>query len=99
MIDLHDWREMDNIVKLRKGDTYTHIWNNPSLLRKLCTDRRIHTLDKHSSKDDEDILENRKTTVRGRKYDFIKKMMKKCNSTDVADVMLYCKNTKNTNYR
>lgn len=26
-------------------------------------------------------------------------MMKKCNSTDLADVMLYCKNTKNENYR
>lgn len=35
MTDLHDWREMDDVIKLRQGDTYTHIWKNPSLLRKL----------------------------------------------------------------
>lgn len=42
MIDLHDWREMDNVVKLRQGDTYTHIWKNPSLLRKPLTNIYTH---------------------------------------------------------
>lgn len=28
---------MDNVVKLRQGNTFTHIWNNPSLLRKPLT--------------------------------------------------------------
>lgn len=37
MIVLHDWMEMDDIVKLRQGDTFTHIWNNPSLLRRPLT--------------------------------------------------------------
>lgn len=32
-------------------------------------------------------------------YEFIKKMMKKCNSTNLVDVMLYCKNTENQTYR
>lgn len=34
-------------------------------------------------------------TLRGQKYDFIIKMMKKCNSTDIANIMIYCKNTSN----
>lgn len=28
MIDLHDWREMDNAVKSRQRDTFTDIWKN-----------------------------------------------------------------------
>lgn len=47
---------------------------------------------------DEDLeLANKAKTPRGKKYDFIKKVMKKSNSTDIAEIMIYCKNTnKNT---
>lgn len=41
MIDLHDWREMDNVVKLRQGDTFTHIWKNPNSLRKPLTNAYV----------------------------------------------------------
>lgn len=34
MIQLHDWREMPNITKVRQGDSFTHVWRNHSLLRK-----------------------------------------------------------------
>lgn len=37
MMLLHDWREMPDVKKLRQGDTFTHIWNNHSLLRKPIT--------------------------------------------------------------
>lgn len=33
MIQLHDWREMPGVVRLRQGDTFTHVWNNHNLLR------------------------------------------------------------------
>lgn len=51
-----------------------------------------------SSDEDYDI-NNKNKTLRGKKYDFIKKVMKKCNSTDVGDLMVYCKNTKSTKTR
>lgn len=38
-------------------------------------------------------------TIRGQKYDFIIKIMKKFNSTDIADIMIYYKNTKNENIK
>lgn len=44
-------------------------------------------------------MSSKQDTVRGQKYDFIVKVMKKCNSTDVADIMIYCKNTKNEKIR
>ncbi|CAE1233600.1 unnamed protein product [Acanthosepion pharaonis] len=37
MIDLHDWREMLSIKKLRQGDSFSHLWQNHSLLRKPLT--------------------------------------------------------------
>lgn len=44
-------------------------------------------------------ISNKGDTLRGQKYDFIIKIMKKCNSTDIADIMIYCKNTKNVKIR
>lgn len=39
-------------------------------------------------------------TLWGQKYDFIIKIMKKGNSNDIADIMVYCKtHTHNTNIR
>lgn len=52
MIDLHDWREMDNIVKLRQGDNYTHIWNNQGLLMHTRQLHNTRTDDVHSEPDD-----------------------------------------------
>lgn len=37
MIILHDWREMPDVKRVRQGDTFTHMWHNHSLLRKLIT--------------------------------------------------------------
>lgn len=37
MIDLHDWREMPTVKKIRQGDSFTHIWQNHSLFRKPLT--------------------------------------------------------------
>lgn len=61
------------------------------------TDRRLKTTETLSS--DGEILEDRKTTIRGQKYEFIKKLMKNCNSTALGDIMLYYKNTSNVIYR
>lgn len=41
MINLHDWREMDDIQQLRQGDSYMHVWENKSLLRKPITNTLI----------------------------------------------------------
>lgn len=38
-------------------------------------------------------------TVRGAKYDFIKKIMKQCNSTDMGDIIRYCKTTPKISYQ
>lgn len=41
MINLHDWREMPEVEQLRQGDTYTHVWENKSLLRKRITNTTV----------------------------------------------------------
>uniref|UniRef100_A0A0L8FJ23 ISXO2-like transposase domain-containing protein n=1 Tax=Octopus bimaculoides TaxID=37653 RepID=A0A0L8FJ23_OCTBM len=38
-------------------------------------------------------------TVRGHKYDFLKKIMKKCNSTDIGDLIRFCKTTNRVKYQ
>lgn len=38
---IQDWREMDNVQQLRQRDTYSHVWENKSLLRKLITNTLI----------------------------------------------------------
>lgn len=51
-----------------------------------------------SDKDDE--LAGKANTLRGKKkYDFVLKIMKKCNSADIGDVMVYCKNSKSEKIR
>lgn len=48
------------------------------------------------SSDKDFDINNKNKILRGKKYDFIKKVMKKCNSTDIGDLMVYCKNTQST---
>lgn len=40
--------------------------------------------------DEAHAFANRGDTIRGKKYDFILKIMKKVNSTDQADIAIYC---------
>lgn len=60
------------------------------------TDKKIPITTEDNSYTD---MSAKQDTIRGQKYDFIVKMMKICNSTDIADVMIYCKNTKNEKIR
>lgn len=53
--------------------------------------------DIHTDEDTE--LQTKTDTLRGKKYDFIIKMMKKCNSTDIGDIMLYCRKQAPDNYK
>lgn len=50
--------------------------------------RRLTTKTLIEDKDDSSDINSKKKTVRGKKYDFVKKV-KKCNSTDIADLMVY----------
>lgn len=61
------------------------------MLHKL-TSKELAKENTASSDDDYDI-NNKNKTLRGKKYDFVKKVMKKCNITDIGDLMVYCKNT------
>lgn len=61
------------------------------MLRKL-TSKELPKQNEDSSDEDCNI-NNKNKTLRGKKYDFIKKIMKRCNSTDLGDIMVYCKNT------
>lgn len=61
------------------------------MLRKL-TSKELPKQNEDSSDEDCNI-NNKNKTLRGKKYDFIKKIMKRCNSTDLGDITVYCKNT------
>lgn len=55
---------------------------------------------KVSEESDENNMIELKDTVRGKKYDFVKKkMMNKCNSTDMEDIIPFVKTTENVNYK
>lgn len=60
-----------------------------TMLRKI-TDKDY---EEATASDEEEELAGKANTLRGKKYDFIIKMMRKCNSTDIGDVMVYCKNS------
>lgn len=70
-----------------------HTDGQQKMLRRLTT-KTIKTNNDDLIDDNE--LANKAKTLRGKKYGFVKKIMKKCNSTDIADIMIYCKNTANT---
>lgn len=62
------------------------------------TDKKLMTEIANEQDECKDIS-NKGDTLQGQKYDFIIKIMKKCKSTDIADIMIYCKNTKNQKIR
>lgn len=51
---------------------------------------------KEDSSDDNADINSKSKMLSGKKYNFIKKIMKKCNSTDL---MVYCKNTSSKKMR
>lgn len=60
------------------------------MLKRLTNKEQVKEKEDSSDAD----ITNKNKTLRGKKYDFIeKKIMKKCNSNDLGDLMVYCKNT------
>lgn len=60
-----------------------------TMLRRL-TDKTIR---EPSPEIEESRLAHKADSLRGQKYDFLTKIMKKANSTDLGDIMLYCGRT------
>lgn len=65
--------------------------NGQMLFLKELTNKEYGEV-KSDGEEDND-LNNKGKTLQGKKYDFVKKIMKKCNSTDVGDIMVFCKNS------
>lgn len=77
-------------AEIRKVVACSNITGQKTMLKQLTTKQPI---DYESGRDE--FIERR--TVRGKKYEFVKKMMK-CNSTDLGDVIVYCKNSTKKQY-
>lgn len=60
-----------------------------TMLRQLTEKKPMNETGKDSESEEE--VYTTKTTVRGQKYEFIKKLMQKCNSTDIGDIITDCK--------
>lgn len=90
---LVEYFKKDPMVRHVVADDGIRTREQKAFLNKL-TDKILKEEDEGKTEDYIDMSQKH-DTVRGQKYDFTLKIMKKCNSTDIADLMIYCRNTRN----